>query len=75
MVIDAVKVLRCVHQYVATPDFDRLLFVCGRCHRRTELLPLICGAPSGSVVAFPSSQRAASATGSAFRAATHALQA
>jgi len=53
MVIHAATTFRCRHQYVATAEQGRLLFVCDRCHHRTELLPLHRGAPVRGVMIFP----------------------
>ena len=40
MVIDAARIFRCAHTYVAVKQGHRLLFVCASCEYRTEMLPL-----------------------------------
>jgi hypothetical protein len=52
MIIQASEKFRCAHEYIATPEDERLLFLCSRCHHRTELLPLQRSAPPGRVVVF-----------------------
>jgi len=52
--IDAARKFGCVHQYVATQEGERLLFVCEHCSHRTELLPLDRPSSFGRVLAFSS---------------------
>jgi hypothetical protein len=53
MIIYAAEKFHCRHRYVATTEGDLLLFVCDRCHHRTELLPLDMGTRTRAVVRFP----------------------
>ncbi len=40
MLIDARHIFRCTHAYVSVIEAGVLLFACGSCGYRTELLPL-----------------------------------
>jgi hypothetical protein len=40
MVIDAARIFRCAHTYVAVKEGRRVLLVCASCAHRTESLPL-----------------------------------
>jgi hypothetical protein len=53
MVIYAATTFRCRHEYIATAEQGRVLFVCDQCHHRTELLPLHRGASVRRVMIFP----------------------
>jgi hypothetical protein len=52
MIIHASEKFRCAHEYIATPEDERLVFLCSRCRHRTELLPLQRSTPPGRVVTF-----------------------
>ena len=40
VVIDAARIFRCAHTYVAVKEAGVLLFLCASCGYKTELLPL-----------------------------------
>jgi hypothetical protein len=53
MVIDAGRIFRCAHVYVAVKERGIFLFACGSCGHKTELLPLhFHEAATGQVVEF-----------------------
>jgi len=52
MVIEAGRIFRCTHSYVAVKDGGIMVFACLTCNYRTELLPIRSKAKS-SVIAFP----------------------
>jgi hypothetical protein len=52
MVIYAAATFCCRHRYVTTVEHEHLLFVCDRCHHRTELLCLGRWTPGRRVVTF-----------------------
>jgi hypothetical protein len=52
VVIYAAAKFSCRHRYIVTIEHERPLFVCERCHHRTELLCLDRRTPLNRVVTF-----------------------
>jgi hypothetical protein len=53
MIIEAGRIFRCTHSYVAVKDGGIMVFACLTCGYRTELLPIRSKGPASSVIAFP----------------------